>query len=358
MKEMGISLKKTPMMKMLLTSIIVSRKQLLACGTTATIEQRHESNDNFDHSNSDIEDSEPVSKKKRKAKKPKWKKCSLTKDEAVERFPWKNPPQNLDYDFSPYKLFEEFLTDEILSHICQESIRYTMSKRRENFTIDLHSLKGFVSILLISGYNALPRRSMYWQPTDDVYNAAVSSIMTRNRFDEIMQNLHLANDDDLDKNDKFAKVRPLINLLNKQCLEHFFPEQQISVNESMVSYYGKHGAKQYIHGKPIKFGYKMWVAATRLGYVIQLFPYQGAGIIHKELGLGGSVVDQLVSKLTKDDGICYHIIFDNFFTGTTLLCHLKERYGFAATGTIRSNRTGSVPLRDLNKMAKEKKGII
>ena len=124
----------------------------------------------------------------------------------------------------------------------------------------------------------------------------------------------------------------------------------------MVPYYGKHGAKQYIHGKPIKFGYKMWVAATRLGYVIQLFPYQGAGTIHKELGLGGPVVDQLVSKLSKDDGNCYHIIFDNFFTGMTLLCHLKEKYGFAATGTIRSNRKGSVPQRDAKKMEKEKRG--
>ena len=39
----------------------------------------------------------------------------------------------------------------------------------------------------------------------------------------------------------------------------------------------------------------------------------------------------------------------------TLLCHLKEKYGFAATGTIRSNRTRSVPLRDANKMEKEKR---
>ena len=217
-------------------------------------------------------------------------------------------------------------------------VGHPWSKGQENFTIDLHSLKGFICILRISGYNALPRRAMYWQPTDGVYNAAVSSIMTRNRFDEIMQNLHLANNNDLDKNDKFAKVRPLINLLNKQCLEHFFPEQHISVDESMVPYYGKHGAKQHIHGKPIKFGYKMWVAAIRLGYVIQLFPYQGAGTIHKELGLGGLVVDQLVSKLPKDDGDCYHIILDNFFTGMTFLCHLKEKYGFVATGIIRSNR--------------------
>ena len=57
-----------------------------------------------------------------------------------------------------------------------------MPKGRENFTIDLHSLKGFICILLISGYNAMPRRAMYWQPTDDVYNAAVSSIMTIFQF--------------------------------------------------------------------------------------------------------------------------------------------------------------------------------
>ena len=116
----------------------------------------------------------------------------MTKDEAVERFPWKNPPPNLDYDFFPCKLFEEFLTDEILSHICQETIRYAISKGREDFTIDLHSLKGFICILLISGYNALPRRAMYWQPTDDVYNASVSSIMTIFRFclDLVVQNAY------------------------------------------------------------------------------------------------------------------------------------------------------------------------
>ena len=145
-----------------------------------------------------------------------------------------------------------------------------MSQGRENFTIDLHSLKGFICILLISGYNALPRRAMYWQPTDDVYNAAVSSIMTRNRFDEIMQNLHLANNNDLDKNDKFAKVRPLINLLNKQFLEHFFPEQHIRVDEPMVPYYGKHGTKQYTHGKPIKFGYNTSFTGKFLHLVLRM----------------------------------------------------------------------------------------
>jgi len=36
-------------------------------------------------------------------------------------------------------------------------------------------------------------------------------------------------------------------------------------------YYGRHGAKWCIHGKPIEFGYKMWVLATRLPYAVQSF---------------------------------------------------------------------------------------
>ena len=64
----------------------------------------------------------------------------------------------------------------------------------------------------------------------------------------------------------------------------------------MISYLGRHGAKQYIHGKPIKFGYKMWVAATCRGYCIQFMPYLGAeSIIDLALALGGSVVNKLVS---------------------------------------------------------------
>ena len=35
----------------------------------------------------------------------------------------------------------------------------------------------------------------------------------------------------------------------------------------MVPYYGRHPVKQFIRGKPIRWGYKAWVAATRLGYV-------------------------------------------------------------------------------------------
>ena len=56
-----------------------------------------------------------------------------------------------------------------------------------------------------------------------------------------MQNLNLADNSNLDQEDKFAKVRLLIDKLNEQCLANYLPEQSVSINESMVPYFGRHG---------------------------------------------------------------------------------------------------------------------
>ena len=37
--------------------------------------------------------------------------------------------------------------------------------------------------------------------------------------------------------DGFAKVRPLFDAINKQCLAHYEPKQHLSVDESMVPYF-------------------------------------------------------------------------------------------------------------------------
>lgn len=70
-----------------------------------------------------------------------------------------------------------------------------------------------------------------------------------------MSNIHFANNKSQDSKEKFAKVRPMLDHVNSACLANFQPEQVLSVDESMVPYFGRHSAKQYIHRKPIKFGY-------------------------------------------------------------------------------------------------------
>jgi DNA excision repair protein ERCC-6 len=49
-------------------------------------------------------------------------------------------------------------------------------------------------------------------------------------------------------------------------------ETYFSIDDSMVPYFGRQECKQYIRGKPIQFGYKIWCGATRLGYICWFLP--------------------------------------------------------------------------------------
>ena len=48
-----------------------------------------------------------------------------------------------------------------------------------------------------------------------------------------------------------------------------------SVDESIIPYYGKHGTKQFIRGKPIRFGFKLWCITSSEGYLFHAEPYCG-----------------------------------------------------------------------------------
>ena len=149
-------------------------------------------------------------------------------------------------------------------------------------------------------------------------------------------------------------------MINESCLQNFIPEKNVSIGQSMVPYYGRHGCKQYIQNKPVKFGYKLWVAATPLGYAIQLYPYAGKDDnYNKDIGLGGSVVMTLMSKLPTVPNLSYHVVMDNFFTSPSLLRLLKEN-GMAATGTVRANRTENAPLQavDMKKEARRSSDVV
>ena len=124
----------------------------------------------------------------------------------------------------------------------------------------------------------------------------------------------------------------------------------------MVPYFRRHGCKQYMRNKPVKFSYKFWVAATPLGYTIRFYPNAGKDENYDpNLGLGGSAVATLAEKLPSQVVSNCHIIIDNFFTSPNVLRILKER-GIAANGTVRINRVEKAPLRPIKEMEKLERG--
>lgn len=129
---------------------------------------------------------------------------------------------------------------------------------------------------------------------------------------------------------------------------------------TMVPYFGSHGSKQFIRGKPIRWGYKIWTGTTKNGYIEWFEPYQGAKNQgpeeYRELGLGASVVLRFADMLQeRSKEAPFHIYCDNFFISFPLLKELTAR-GLKCTGTLRENRLSDCPLTKSNVLKKQTRG--
>ena len=100
-------------------------------------------------------------------------------------------------------------------------------------------------------------------------------IMSRNRWQEIKSNLHLANNANLStNNDKMFKVPPMIDHLRSKFKE--IPKiQNLCIDEQIVPFRGASSLKQYVPNKPNKWGYKMFVLADEEGMTYDCMPYPG-----------------------------------------------------------------------------------
>lgn len=55
----------------------------------------------------------------------------------------------------------------------------------------------------------------------------------------------------------------------------FVPVSNLNYDESMIKYFGRYSCKQFIRGKSIRFGYKMWCLNSVDDYLIHFDIYQG-----------------------------------------------------------------------------------
>ena len=80
--------------------------------------------------------------------------------------------------------------------------------------------------------------------------------MSRNRFREILSNLHLADNTHITE-ERYYKIRVLFEKLNFN-FKQYDSFVNHSVDEGIIPYYGKHGTKKFIRGKSIRVVFKFW----------------------------------------------------------------------------------------------------
>ena len=285
----------------------------------------------------------------------KWK---TSNDKLSPELPDSSPPVLADVHpelicKSPVELFEVMFDEEMFEHMKEQFELYARrDKNFPDFNTSAAEIRKFVGILLLSGYNCLPRERDYWSTADDLGCSIVTKTMSKNRFQELKKFCHLADNRNLSQS-KVAKLLPIYDRLNRALLQFGVFDRKLSIDESMEPYYGHHGAKMFIRGKHIRFGYKLWMLCSSDGYPYQANIYCGKTERPQERSLGEHVVLSLVDLVPVKSQ--HELYFDNFFSSYSLFLQLRELQ-MKATGTIREGRYADAKLADKSKFNKTERG--
>ena len=228
-------------------------------------------------------------------------------------------------------------------------------------------IKAFFSIQIIMGIHQLPEYSLYWADDKNLNVPGVSEVMTKARYEKLSQYLHLVDNTQAvphdDPNyDPLFKVRPLLTMVNANSMRAYVPGRELSIDEAMIGFKGRSLLKQYMPGKPTKWGIKVWqLSESATGYTSKFQVYTGrreANLGANGRGLGHRVVVDLASPFFNKN---YHLYFDNFFTSLPLMEELLLNHTYAC-GTLRLNRRGlpasvkNTKLRQQGETKKRQKG--
>jgi len=248
--------------------------------------------------------------------------------------------------------FKLYFTDELLGDI----VRHTNSYAYIRFTDENHRLQDYmepdgswrdttpeeilklIALLIYFGLvKGVGDASKYWSTATLYHGLWARSILSRRQYRALMALLHIMDPCNEPAGNKLRKVQGFVDFMKGRCKLLFQPRQHVAIDERMVKSRHRSGIRQYIKGKPIKWGIKFWVLAdSSNAYVVDFNIYSGkaAGREISAHGLGYDVVRKLMGDY-KNQG--YHLFVDNFYTSMTLAKHLfQQRTLF--TGTILENR--------------------
>lgn len=157
---------------------------------------------------------------------------------------------------------------------------------------------------------------------------------------------------EVDQEDRFWKVRMLFDEINRTAKELITQSKTVSVDEGMIKYFGPHFLKQRIIGKPVRYGFKVWILATADGQLLRCEPYAGATTHIQDFGLGQG--PNVVMALSTDYNLLpgTRVYCDNLFTSLDLLDNMGDR-SWGVTGTVRQIRLHDIPLPSRKEASKD-----
>ena len=187
------------------------------------------------------------------------------------------------YVFKHVSNFDSLIDDIILP----QTLLYAQQNGKD-FQISKEEVMAFLGIQVVMGYHVLPSTRDYWSKASDLHCPIISQALTYRRYEIIKQNLHFC-----DNSVQPTKVRQLTDHFNQIAPNVYQYEETVSVDEHMIKFKGNNAMKQYVKGKPVSWGFKLWLlASAKTGYVYKMDLYTGAS----EKGKVAALLKTLCSK--------------------------------------------------------------
>ena len=251
-------------------------------------------------------------------------------------------------NYSFVELFELYFSKEMKNYIVD-------CTNQNGYPLTLDDFDTFIGIIILSIINQRKSQKDYWSKNPLLQCIPIASAIKRDKFLEIKSHLKLSTAEDKDSNDKAWKIRKLLEMFRKNCVQFGFFSTALAIDEMMVKFHGRTNLLQFMPNKPDRFGMKLYGVSSPEGYLFDCDIYCGKGSMYyfddkiklSKCALGSRVVMLMIQKLLSSvvprKIIDYHLWFDNFFTSPDLLVHLHN-LGLKATGTVRTNR---VPVKNI-----------
>uniref|UniRef100_A0A914WRT8 PiggyBac transposable element-derived protein domain-containing protein n=1 Tax=Plectus sambesii TaxID=2011161 RepID=A0A914WRT8_9BILA len=237
----------------------------------------------------------------------------------------------------PNDFYELFVNEDIFELIVQETNRYAMAKDPDWSDTTTFKLKKFFALIMQMGIVKMPELRNYWS-SDLIFggNPIGAAVMPRARFEQLLTNTHLPDNDSADKIDRLYKISAFMQVFVWRCKLLCQPCKEVCIDESLIPFRGRIIFRQYIPNKRHRYGIKVFKLCSQGGYTFNMAIYAGKQAQKRVGSVAEDVVMKLLDELLDSGRTLYT---DNWYTGVPLAKMLLSKET-DLVGTIRRNRRG------------------
>lgn len=279
-----------------------------------------------------------------------WKEIKKVKESTwLKEYNVLSGPQNhqLTPNSAPLAFFNLLFSEELIESLriwtnAKASNKIDNRKRRtskmkvwKNMEKESCEIHAFLGCLMAMGICKLPSIREYWQVESRLFSVmGIKDLFSRTRFIDIYSNLCLRDPQTSSDTDKMAKITPFVESIIFGSQFYYLPKRELSIDESIIPFSGRHSLVQFVPSKPVKYGFKAFLLCeAESGYVLNWKMYTGDPRDENH----GATYKTVMSLCDGVEGEGSKLFMDRYYTGIQLITDLKD-IQIGACGTIMMNR--------------------